>query len=89
LANFFDLVHHQRLLARIAERVKDQRILVLINMMLKATVVMPDGTRVATQKGTPQGGPLSPLLSNCPSSKHLAQSWRVGNGERASSGVGF
>jgi group II intron reverse transcriptase/maturase len=64
LANFFDLVHHQRLLARIAERVKDQRILVLINMMLKAAVVMPDGTRVATQKGTPQGGPLSPLLSN-------------------------
>ncbi len=64
LANFFDRVHHQRLLARIASRVKDQRIITLINMMLKAAVVMPDGTRVAIQEGTPQGGPLSPLLSN-------------------------
>jgi group II intron reverse transcriptase/maturase len=64
LANFFDRVHHQRLLARIATRVKDQRIITLINMMLKAAVVMPDGTRVAIQEGTPQGGPLSPLLSN-------------------------
>ena len=64
LAEFFDRVHHQRLLARIASRVKDQRILALINMMLKAAVVMPDGTRVAIQEGTPQGGPLSPLLSN-------------------------
>lgn len=64
LASFFDRVHHQRLLAQIAERVKDVRILSLINMMLKAAVVMPDGTRVAIQEGTPQGGPLSPLLSN-------------------------
>jgi RNA-directed DNA polymerase len=64
LASFFDRVHHQRLLARIAQRVKDQRIITLINLMLKAAVVMPDGTRVATQEGTPQGGPLSPLLSN-------------------------
>ena len=36
----------------------------LIRLMLKAAVVMPDGTRVAVQEGTPQGGPLSPLLSN-------------------------
>jgi RNA-directed DNA polymerase len=36
----------------------------LIRLMLKTTVVMPDGTRVAVQEGTPQGGPLSPLLSN-------------------------
>ncbi|MFW8609965.1 reverse transcriptase domain-containing protein [Rhizobium beringeri] len=43
---------------------KDQRIITLINLMLKAAVVMPDGTRVAPQEGTPQGGPLSPLLSN-------------------------
>jgi RNA-directed DNA polymerase len=64
LAKFFDRVHHQRLLARIAERVKDQRIIKLVHLMLQATVVMPDGTRVAVREGTPQGGPLSPLLSN-------------------------
>jgi RNA-directed DNA polymerase len=64
LASFFDRVHHQRLLARIADRVTDQRMVTLIRLMLKTTVVMPDGTRVAVQEGTPQGGPLSPLLSN-------------------------
>jgi group II intron reverse transcriptase/maturase len=64
LAKFFDHVHHQRLLARIAERVKDQRILRLIRWMLTASVVMPDGTKVAVREGTPQGGPLSPCLSN-------------------------
>jgi group II intron reverse transcriptase/maturase len=64
LAKFFDHVHHQRLLARIAERVKDQRIIRLIRLMLTATVVMPDGTKVAVREGTPQGGPLSPFLSN-------------------------
>ena len=36
----------------------------LVRLMLKAAVVMPDGTKVAVQEGTPQGGPLSPLLSN-------------------------
>jgi len=64
LAKFFDCVHHQRLLARIAVRVTDQRMVSLIRLMLTASVVMPDGTRVAVQEGTPQGGPLSPLLSN-------------------------
>jgi group II intron reverse transcriptase/maturase len=64
LAKFFDQVHHQRLLARIAERVKDQRIIRLIRLMLTARVVMPDGTKVAVREGTPQGGPLSPCLSN-------------------------
>jgi len=64
LASFFDRVHHQRLLARIADRVTDRRMVTLIRLMLKAAVVMPDGTRVAVQEGTPQGGPLSPLLSN-------------------------
>jgi group II intron reverse transcriptase/maturase len=64
LSQFFDRVHHQRLLARLAERIADRRILSLIRSMLKAKVVMPDGTRVATVEGTPQGGPLSPLLAN-------------------------
>jgi group II intron reverse transcriptase/maturase len=64
LSKFFDRVNHQRLLARIAQRTKDGRLLKLVGQMLKASVVLPDGTRVATEEGTPQGGPLSPLLSN-------------------------
>ena len=64
LAKFFDRVHHQRLLARIALRVTDQRIITLVRRMLTAAVVMPDGTRIAVREGTPQGGPLSPILSN-------------------------
>jgi len=64
LEKFFDRVHHQRLMARLAERVADRRMLVLIGRMLKARVVMPDGVVVSTTEGVPQGGPLSPLLSN-------------------------
>lgn len=64
LEKFFDRVHHQRLLARLAQRVGDRRLLALIGRMLKAKVVMPDGVVVSTEEGVPQGGPLSPLLSN-------------------------
>jgi group II intron reverse transcriptase/maturase len=64
LEKFFDRVNHQRLMARLAERVKDRRLLVLIGRMLKAGVVMPDGVVVSNEEGVPQGGPLSPLLSN-------------------------
>ena len=64
LAKFFDHVHHQRLLARIAQRVTDQRMITLIRRMLTAAVVLPDGTRVPVEEGTPQGGPISPMLSN-------------------------
>lgn len=64
LEKFFDRVHHQRLMARLAQRVHDHRLLVLIGRMLKAKVVMPDGVKVSTDEGVPQGGPLSPLLSN-------------------------
>ena len=64
LASFFDRVSHQRLLGRMAGRVDDQRVLRLVGRMLKAKVVLRDGTRVTTEEGTPQGGPLSPLLSN-------------------------
>ena len=64
LAKFFDRVHHQRLLARLALGVEDKRLLCLLGQMLKAKVVMPDGIKVATDEGVPQGGPLSPLLSN-------------------------
>jgi len=64
LEKFFDRVNHQRLMSRLAQRVYDRAILGLIGRMLKAKVVMPDGVVVSTEEGVPQGGPLSPLLSN-------------------------
>lgn len=65
LENFFNRVHHQRLLVRLEHKgVQDHRILQLVQRMLKAKVVMPNGVVVSTEEGTPQGGPLSPLLSN-------------------------
>jgi len=64
LEKFFDRVDHQRLMSRLAQRVADKRLLVLIGRMLKAAVVLPEGVKVATEEGVPQGGPLSPLLSN-------------------------
>lgn len=64
IEKFFDKVNHQRLMARLAQRVDNQCLLVVIGRMLKARVVMPDGVVVSTEEGVPQGGPLSPLLSN-------------------------
>ena len=64
LEKFFDRVNHARLMSRLEQRVEDRRLLNLILRMLRAKVVMPDGVVVATEEGTPQGGPLSPLLSN-------------------------
>jgi len=64
LEKFFDRVHHQRLVARLGNRVHDVRLVALIGLMLKAKVVMPDGVVTSTDEGVPQGGPLSPLLSN-------------------------
>lgn len=64
LSEFFDRVNHQRLLARLSGFIEDGRVLKLVHRMLKTNVVMPDGVKVPTENGTPQGGPLSPLLSN-------------------------
>jgi group II intron reverse transcriptase/maturase len=64
LSKFFDGVHHQRLLSRLAQRIADGRILKLVHRLLKAKVVLPEGVRIDTVEGVPQGGPLSPLLSN-------------------------
>src|SRR6202050_5192613 len=63
LEKFFDRVNHDRLLAAVAKRVADKRMLKLIRAFLKAGV-MEDGLVSPTDEGTPQGGPLSPLLSN-------------------------
>lgn len=64
LESFFDRVNHQRLMSRLAQRVHDTRLLELIGRLLKAKVILPDGVRVSTDEGVPQGGPLSPMLSN-------------------------
>ncbi len=64
LEKFFDRVNHQRLMARLSGRISDRRVLVLVGRMLKAKVVMPDGVVQEVEEGVPQGGPLSPLLSN-------------------------
>jgi RNA-directed DNA polymerase len=63
LEKFFDRVNHDRLMAKIAERISDKRLLKLIRSFLQAGV-MEDGLVSPVDEGTPQGGPLSPLLSN-------------------------
>ena len=63
LEKFFDRVNHDFLMGRVAKRVQDKRVLKLIRSYLEAGV-MEHGSVSETEEGTPQGGPLSPLLSN-------------------------
>ena len=63
LEKFFDRVNHDILMGRIAKRINDPRLLRLIRAFLNAGV-MENGLVSSTDEGTPQGGPLSPLLSN-------------------------
>jgi RNA-directed DNA polymerase len=63
LEKFFDRVNHDKLMSWISRRVSDKRLLRLIRSWLKAGV-LENGLVGPTEEGTPQGGPLSPLLSN-------------------------
>jgi RNA-directed DNA polymerase len=63
LSKFFDRVHHDKLMARVARHVQDKRVLMLIRRYLEAGILF-NGVAITTTEGTPQGGPLSPLLAN-------------------------
>lgn len=63
LAQFFDEVNHDILMARVGRKLKDRKMLHLVRAYLKAGFMI-GGVTCRTSKGTPQGGPLSPLLSN-------------------------
>lgn len=63
LEKFFDRVNHDILLSRLSRRVGDKRLLTIIRRFLQAGM-MQEGVCVARHEGTPQGGPLSPLLAN-------------------------
>lgn len=63
LEAFFDNVNHDVLMARLAKRIEDKRLLLLIRRFLQAGM-MDNGVCVRSKRGTPQGGPLSPLLAN-------------------------
>jgi Retron-type reverse transcriptase len=65
IKGFFDNVNHSKLIKQIWHLgIRDKKLLCIIREMLKAPIVMPDGQMVFPTKGTPQGGILSPLLSN-------------------------
>jgi group II intron reverse transcriptase/maturase len=63
LEKFFDRVNHDGLMGRLAKRIEDKRMLKLIRRYLEAGM-MADGVVIERHEGTPQGGPLSPLLAN-------------------------
>ena len=63
LEKFFDRVNHDKLMSLVARKVKDKRVLRLIRKYLESGVLV-NGVKVRNEEGTPQGGPLSPLLAN-------------------------
>lgn len=63
LEKFFDKVNHDRLMGTLAKRIEDKRLLKLIRKYLKSGIMI-NGVVTTNEEGTPQGGPLSPLLSN-------------------------
>jgi len=63
LEKFFDRVNHAVLMSRVRRRVKDRRVVTVLHRFLKAGVLTLEGSLAPTVEGTPQGGPLSPLLA--------------------------
>jgi group II intron reverse transcriptase/maturase len=64
ITKFFDQVNHDILMTQVSRVVQDKRVLQLIGRFLRAGIVLPEGCHVRSEEGTPQGGPLSPLLAN-------------------------
>ena len=65
IKGFFDNVNHSKLIKQMwSLGIRDKTLLCIIKEMLKAPIILPDGSKVLPQKGTPQGGVLSPLLAN-------------------------
>ena len=64
LAKFFDTVNHDILIERMSRKIRDKRVLWYIRQMLKAGMMDKEGISHKREQGTPQGGPLSPLLAN-------------------------
>lgn len=63
LEKFFDRVNHDILMRKLSEKIKDKRLLTVIRRYLSSGV-MVNGVKISSEEGTPQGGPLSPLLAN-------------------------
>ena len=64
LKSFFDQVNHDRLMTMLGRKVRDKMLLALIAKYIKAPMQKADGSKEVRRAGTPQGGPLSPLLAN-------------------------
>ena len=76
----FDEISHSALLQRVRNRIGDKRVLALVKAFLKSGVLTEDGQLQETSTGAPQGGILSPLLSNVALSildEHFAEAWRA------------
>jgi RNA-directed DNA polymerase len=79
IAACFDEIGHTPLLDRVRRRIKDKRVCALVKAFLKAGVMTATGDREESITGTPQGGPLSPLLANIALSaldEHFDRQWR-------------